>query len=62
MSPGGSAAEDCSSLTISQHLTRIEAPPLVEPPDLKLLLEQLTYCISLAKRLADAALTEALKK
>jgi hypothetical protein len=62
MSPGGNSDTGRNPHTKSRQISGIENPPTAEPSDLQTLLEQLTYCIALAKRLADASLAEAIKK
>lgn len=62
MSPGGSAEKEHYQRE-TENASRIETPPLSnEPTDLTSLLQQLTYCLALAKRLADASLAEATKQ
>jgi hypothetical protein len=58
MSTGGYAAKEHAD-------TETEASAVLEVPSqpcINLLLEQLTYCLAIAKRLADSALAEASKK
>jgi hypothetical protein len=58
MSTGGYAATEHAD-------TEAEAsavPETLSQPCINVLLEQLTYCLALAKRLADSALAEASKK
>jgi hypothetical protein len=62
MSPGENSGTGRNPNTKSRQTSGTENPPPTEPPNLQTLLEQLTYCIALAKRLVDASLAEVIKK
>lgn len=59
MSPGESAVSQRSPQTRKRKSTNVEPPVDVDETDLQALLEQLNYCLAIAKRLSDAALIKA---
>lgn len=62
MSPGESAASQRSPQQRNHKAAKVEPPVDAEETDLQTLLEQLNYCLAVAKRLSDAALVKANKK
>lgn len=61
MSPGESAASQRSPQHRNRKTAKIEQPVNAEETDLQTLLEQLNYCLAIAKRVSDAALVKAKK-